>query len=193
MFFCDKCNYLYDVTKEVSNKQIGGKINDALNVIFNKFTLGEKIQIKDLKNITNKDIKDDLRFDEMTKKDQKKFTSWIKTVDKTFFLEDKNAEEDQKADATAYFICKNCKRYVIIEPATLIYRKNYGENIIEAEDYSYSSYDSTLPRTKNYICKNANCETHNNINIREAVITKNITDQVVYVCTVCKLDWVNTL
>ena len=36
MFFCEKCRNLYNVTKEVKSKQIGGKINNALNNIFNK-------------------------------------------------------------------------------------------------------------------------------------------------------------
>jgi len=49
MFFCEKCRYLFNVTKDIKTKQIGGKISDALNIIFDKFNSREKIIEKDLK------------------------------------------------------------------------------------------------------------------------------------------------
>ncbi len=56
MFFCEKCRYLYNVTKDVKSKQIGGKINEALTNIFNKYNNNEQLSDTDLKKIKGKDL-----------------------------------------------------------------------------------------------------------------------------------------
>ena len=199
MFFCEKCSYLFNVTKDVKSKQIGGKINDALTGLFNKYGNGEKIVEKDLGNIKGKYLVNDERFENMSKKDQRSMMSVIKAVDKNFFVEDKNSKNSKGGDAevkvgsnVAFFICKYCKNSKPIKPQTIIYTKNYGGvNSIEPEDYSYAIYDYTLPRTRNYICKNKNCETHNNNANKEAIITKNALGQVIYICGTCTTNWIS--
>lgn len=192
MFFCDKCRYLFNVTKDVKSKQVGGKINEALTVIFEKFLKGEKIVEKDLKKVTGKDIMEDQRFEDMNKKDQRKIISAIKAIDKNFFVEQEVTGDDTVGSNAAFFICKFCKNFKPIKPGTVIYSKNYyNSSAGEAEDYSYAIYDQTLARTKNYICKNEKCETHKNPDTKEAVMLKNSIDQLVYVCTVCVTNWTN--
>ena len=185
MFFCDKCRYLFNITKDVKSKQVGGKINEALTNIINNFNNNEQVLEKDLKRIKANDLLHDERFEDLTKKLQRKLISNIKALDKNFFVQD-NEEKNIVGNNAAYFICKYCKNSKPIEPGTLIYSKNYGGNKdVEEDDYTYAIYDQTLARTKNYICKNKKCETHKNIDIREAVLTKNKFDQIVYICTVC--------
>ena len=192
MFFCEKCRYLFNVTKDVKSKQIGGKINEALTVIFDKFTNGEHIVDKDLKKIKGKDILEDQRFEDMNKKDQRKLISTIKAIDKNFFIEEEPESEEKIGSNIAFFICKFCKNYKPIKPGTIIYSKNYNSsNISESDDYTYAIYDQTLAHTKNYICKNSKCETHKNNNLKEAVLVKNATDQLVYICTQCSTNWIN--
>lgn len=191
MFFCEKCRYLFNITKEIKGKQLGGKINDALNSIFEKFSKNQKINEKDISKITAKDITDDERFEAMNKKDQKKLISQIKEINNKFFVEEVPVE-GKVGSNVAYFICKFCKNHKSIKPGTLIYSKSYNTSTsIETEDYTYAIYDQTLVRTKNYICPNKKCESHKNDDVREAVITKNINDQAVYVCTSCSTHWVN--
>ena len=192
MFFCEKCRYLFNVTKDVKSKQIGGKINEALTIVFDKYANGEKITEKDLKKLKGKDILEDQRFEDMNKKDQRKLISTIKAIDKNFFMEEEPESEEKIGSNIAFFICKFCKNYKPIKPGTIIYSKNYNSsNISEAYDYSYAIYDQTLAHTKNYICKNSKCETHKNINLKEAVLVKNATDQLVYICTQCSTNWIN--
>jgi hypothetical protein len=192
MFFCDKCRYIFNVTKDVKSKQVGGKINKALNAIFEKLTKMEKITEDDLLNVKGKDILEDERFEMMNKRDQRKVISLVKSINKNFFVEDK---KDVKVGSNvAYFICRFCKNYKQIEPGTLIYSKSYNTNRdTELDDYTYAIYDNTLARTKNYECKNKKCKTHSDPSLKEAVLTKNTLDQIVYVCTNCSTNWINSV
>lgn len=194
MFFCEKCRYLFNVTKDIKSKQVGGKINDALTIIFDKISRGEQIMEKDLKKFKGKDLLDDERFEVMNKKDQRKLISTVKAVDKNFFAEEEPESEAKVGSNIAYFICKFCKNYKPIKPGTVIYSKSYSTiNASEMEDYTYAIYDQTLPRTRTYICKNAKCETHKNDSLKEAILTKNATDQIVYICTHCSTNWINAV
>jgi len=194
MFFCEKCRYLFNVTKDVKSKQIGGKINEALTMIFNKFATGEAIVPKDLVKFKGKDLLEDERFELMNKKDQRKIISLIKSIDKTFFVADDTQTDVKVGSNVAYFICKFCKNYEPIKPTTLIYSKSYNTTSqAETEDYKYAIYDQTLARTKYYDCKNDNCKTHKDESLKEAVLTKNIMDQIVYICTYCSSSWIYSL
>ncbi len=194
MFFCEKCFYTFNITKDVKSKQIGGRINEALTVIFNKFHNNEQLQEKDLKKIRGKDLTDDERFEDMTKKEQRKMVSWVKNIDKSFFVEEEVSSDTKIGSNIAYFICKFCKNSKPIKPGTLIYSKNYGSsNSVETENYEYAIYDQTLQRTRNYMCKNPKCESHKNDSVREAAMTKNTMDQIVYICTSCSTHWVGSL
>lgn len=191
MFFCDKCRYLFNVTKDVKSKQVGGKVSEALTALFDKFSKNEPIVEGDLKEVTMNNLMGDERFENMNKKNQKKMMTTIKSIDKNFFVEE---NKEDIGSNIAYFICKFCKNYKPIKPGTLIYSKNYNtSSSSDVDDYTYAIYDQTLPRSRQYICKNDNCETHKNDSIKEAVITKNATEQVVYICTICSTSWINAL
>jgi hypothetical protein len=191
MFFCEKCRFMFNVTKDVKSKQIGGKINGALTNIFDKYNSSQVLTDAELKNLKGKDLVDDERFENMTKKEQKKMITWVKSVNKSFFEEP--ATETKIGSNVAYFICKYCKNSKPIKPGTLIYSKNYGTVIdAESENYTYAIYDQTLARTKNYICKNNKCKTHDDASLKEAALTKNKMDQIVYICTSCSTYWINS-
>ena len=53
--------------------------------------------------------------------------------------------------------------------------------------------DQTLPRTKDYICQNKKCKTHNSSNYfeKEAVFYRPNPDKYItkYACCVCKESW----
>jgi hypothetical protein len=193
MFFCEKCRFMFNVTKDVKSKQIGGKINEALTNIFNKYYNNEPLRERDLKGIKGKDLRDDERFEDMTKKEEKKMESWVKAVDKNFFVEEQQSAPKVGSNI-AYFICKYCKNSRPIKPGTKIYSKKYGTaGITETKNYTYAIYDNTLARTRNYICKNPKCESHENDAVREAALTKNAMEQIVYICTSCSTHWVHSL
>ena len=190
MFFCDKCGYLFNITKDIKSKQVGGKINIALNSLFPKLRKNEQISEEDLHGITGKNITEDERYDTMNKREQRRVISTIKGINPSFFTEDKNTEEHKTQSQYAYFICRFCKNYKKIEPGTVIYSKTYyADDLEEIEDYSLAVYDNTLARTRGYVCHNRECETHKNPDIREAILTKNLQGKIVYVCAHCKISW----
>jgi hypothetical protein len=198
MPFCEKCGYSYNITKDIKNKQSGGKTNTALNILFDKFATGDSISKSDLKRIKPTDIYDDERFDTLNKKNQKKMLSVVKAVDKDFFSAIDSDESESNSTTTvsdgAHFICKFCKHNKPIEPGTFIYSKTYNAAATtDLDDYTYMIHDMSLARTRAYNCPYAKCETHSKPAIKEAILTKNPTDQVIYVCTICGTDWINTV
>lgn len=191
MFFCEKCKFAFNITKDVKSKQIGGKINVALSNLFTKYLAGEKIEEDDLNKINGKNIVNDERFENMTIKDQRKFMSVIKAIDKTFFNDN---EDDEMSNVKAFFICKHCANSKPIEPGTVIYSKSHNvSSSVESVDYGNITDDMTFMRTVNYICRNKKCKTHKDLSLREAVMTKNTSEQIVYVCTYCKAFWTSEI
>jgi len=195
MFFCDKCGYSYNYTKDVKNKQSGGKNkNDILKNIFEKYYQHGQINVEDLVEIRGSDLLKDERFDKMNKKDQRKFMTMIKNIDKHFFLE--SAEESKQNLENiniAYFVCKYCNYHKPIKSGTIIYSKDHNNNATtEIDDFTGMIDNYTLPRTRNYMCKNKKCETYKNIDIKEAVITKNRAERIVYICTICTTHWIES-
>lgn len=193
MFFCEKCHFMFNITKDIKSKQVGGEINDSLNIIFEKYKTGKPLNAEDLDKITMQDIKNDSRYDnDLNVKNKAKFRSWLKQANPNFVNEE--PKKQKLGVSKAYFICKSCQNTKPIEPGTVIYSRSFGTNTtVEAVDYTYTIYDNTLPRTRNYICKNSKCESHKNDDVREAVITKNNIEQIVYVCTNCVTSWIQSV
>lgn len=188
MFFCEKCRYIFDITGNVKRKQVGGKINKAINNIFTKHINNEPYTEDDIAKITPGDLLHNEKFENMTKKEQTKIMAGIRAVNKQFFREKKIEEpiDDKKINTNAYFICKYCQNFKPIKPRTLIHSRDYSDGSDNLVDYSEMVYDQSLSRTRAYICKNPDCETHHNDELREAVLTKNNAYQIIYICTHCK-------
>jgi hypothetical protein len=195
MFFCEKCRYLYNITKDVKAKQSGGKADELVSNIFDKYSKGEEITLKDVKKLSAADIFESDQFLALNKKEQKKFITAMRNLDSRFGEEESDDEQTHKAGTNiAYFICKFCGNNKPIKPGTLIYSKSYNTNLTsEDENYTYAIYNVTLPRTRNYVCKNAKCETHKDDSLKEAVITKNSLYQVVQICCACSSFWTNAI
>lgn len=195
MFFCEKCRYLFNVTNDVRGKQVGGKIDTRATKIFDKIDKGEQLVEKDLEKIKGLDIKNSTRFEEMSKKDQKRVITILKAVDKSFFDEEPESETEQRvAVKEAFFICKKCKNYKPIRPCTTVFSKNYSDSVsneVDENEYEYAIYDPSLPRTRVYICKNPKCPSHKDESKREAALTKKL-EHLVYVCCACKAFWLNS-
>jgi hypothetical protein len=192
MFFCDKCRQLFNISNKIP-KQVGGKKVKNIKILFDKFKKGEEIVKHDLKHLELEDLLDNEKFEDMNKKDQKKLISIIKNIDNDFFQKD---EETTGGDGKAYFVCKFCKNYDPIKPGTLLFSKKYSLTATAEEEninYSLIVHDASLPRTHNYICKNKKCETHKDSSLNEAVLLKNMKDQVIYVCCVCETSWIHGL
>lgn len=189
MFFCENCRYIFDITKDLEYFQKGGKIDDKIVNVINKFKTGEEIKNTDVKGVRKHHVYNSPDYDKMNKKDKKNLKLILEEVDDRFA--DENLEDDPVG---AHFICKYCGNHKVLRPGTMIYSRTINKNnIAQTEDYSFMIHDPTLPRTKNYICQYDECETHKNPNLKEAVISHNNLGQAVYICHQCENHWINAI
>ena len=73
-----------------------------------------------------------------------------------------------------------------------LYSLDNNENvkINTIEDNKIIAADRTLPRTRDYNCKNLECSTHKNPNDKEAVFYREGNNyEVNYICTKCFFGW----
>lgn len=103
------------------------------------------------------------------------------------------------------FICYSCKYSKNLKSPTILLSDNMSFINKTDEEQPTTSItnnivinpqnkilDPTLPRTKDYVCKNKDCGSHKNDENKEAVFFRiNNTYQLIYVCCVCKTYWLN--
>jgi hypothetical protein len=177
MFLCPKCSYAYDIRK-TSGTSVLIEV-DKPNFIFKILdeNLDNYIFTFDKKKLTNTK-----RFNALDKNLQEKL---LKNFDK---------KQQKEVNFLAEFYCTNCGNKEPITKSTKLYEINKQSEgkIYSPEEIEIIINDPTLPRTKNYNCKNKNCETIKNENLKEAVFFKENnfkTYQLYYACCHCKYHW----
>jgi len=208
MFFCPKCNNIFDITQTLSKFQSrtvlsendllqkGGDISvmvggDKYTTIINTILEKKPIKYDDIKNTSITALYKHPHYKKQ------------KTVDKTYIMNKiqdllpnkskkinlgKNIEE-LKVKNIAYFQCTNCGYATKIKPGTLIYSKTAGGSASKSFPYDVSDmiYDDTLPRTRKYVCQNKKCISHKHPGKKEAVFFRaDNTFKITYICTLCK-------
>lgn len=89
----------------------------------------------------------------------------------------------------------SCGSEYVLEPETVIYSLNLKKqlSLFDDENIDLKLYDPTLPRTKDYECRNPECMTHSRSfdqSEKEAVIYRaGNTYHTKYACVVCKHSW----
>jgi hypothetical protein len=186
MSFCPKCNYVLDITKNIPKDKLSMDELKLLNI--SKFI--STVLAKDDSSLINENIVLDFDlsnlkasnlYKKLNKDDKNKVTDSFKNI------------KDETTTDGAYYICNNCGYFKSIRQGELLFSKNYSKaNVFESVDYELKCSDNTLPRTKDYICKNKNCITHDkkNYKLKEAVWFRQTESyQLTYVCCVCKTGW----
>ena len=176
MYFCNICSYSLDIIKDDTLEDIS-EITKLFEIIKNTNNITD---IKSLHKyniiIPIEKIKSNQQYKKLTP-DEKKL------IEKLKFNESNNVS----------FYCKNCTDKVAITKTTLLYVIQY-ENI-NNEDIIYDDVellikDPLLAHTNNYVCINKKCDTHDNVNKKDAVMTKSRNKyNVEYICTCCKSIW----
>lgn len=109
--------------------------------------------------------------------------------------EQKNVPNIGTLSNKAYFRCSNCGYLQEIEAGTLILsrasEKVTSDYIADQNKYRDMIYDMTLPHTRNYICPNKSCKSHNDHSLREAVWFKpsRYSYITINVCRACQTVW----
>ena len=188
MFFCPNCNFLLDITKNTAdkggnpkNKQIViKKVIDLINAVINDDDSNDS-NLKIL--FTEKDLLKNREYKKLDSNDQK-----------AVLAEFKSSNIETTSSSMVILSCNKCGHSQKLKPGTVVFK---GENQSSAsEDMSVASSrpkDNTLPRTKDYICPNSDCESHKKsqgIN-KEAIFYRPVHGSYAlkYMCTLCNTIW----
>lgn len=100
---------------------------------------------------------------------------------------DNNDKNNDRRDIARYH-CYNCNYMEKINPGTTIYKKESDKKskIQDEEKFKNLKYSKILPRTREYICPNKNCESYKNLAKREAKFFRMVNSfYIKYICTSC--------
>ncbi|MBA42693.1 MAG: hypothetical protein CMF62_01615 [Magnetococcales bacterium] len=212
MFFCPVCSYSLDLSKTVPKAQVGGEVlsettdsEDSIMVggvmdfdkLIKLILQKKKINPTDISGIDMEVLQKSKQFKKLNVDEKNLIFNTVqdnlpKSEKKLF----KN-KDDSNFTESAFFICKNCGFNKPIEGGTQIFKKSIGDSKLSTtiqmpESYSDRIYDTTLPRTVRYICKNSKCTSHKDPSKREAVFFRlENSYKLRYICTACETTWLN--
>ena len=178
MYFCPKCNYSFDISKTTGTdatqeKQSIKKVSDVLKIYD---------ETKSLNNYKAEFKKEDLEKNSKYKK--------LSTEEK-----DKFKILFQLPGITgAQFKCNNCSFAKEITETILLYKLDFSDKTEKIRTYDENELicnNPMLPRTHDYMCKNNECPTILNLNIKkEAVFFRDKESyKNNYICTLCYHSW----
>ena len=178
MDFCPNCFNILDCMKSLSTaseKKILKKVIDLIKVIESNDNLDNyKLDFNKTELLENKKYI--------------KFSDDIKNKINILF------DMSYQTTTTAEYKCLNCGfNKPISETVKLYFDSIDNDNslfIKSLEENELLCSDHLLPNTKDYICKNLNCITHKQINLKRAIFYKerNIF-KANYICCVCFYNW----
>jgi len=172
MYFCPKCSYSFDITKTTNNSSDNRK---PLS-LFNAFKHIDDISLyKAL--FSKKELYNNKKYKKLNNKEKQKMEQLF----------------DKQIISKAMFQCSNCYFSENISETIKLYQLDLTNKIddnILVDNYELLIHDPTLPRTKDYTCKNIECPSHKDNNNKEAVyIKQNNSYKITYICTICNLLW----
>lgn len=177
MYFCPYCSYILDIAKS-SITQKSDKIN--INKIPELFKILENND-----NLNNYKINIPIEELESNKKFSKLSADKKKIILKLY--------DNMSISTNAEFKCTNCNYTNQILETVLLYNINYDDlniKIPSLEENELFCKDPLLPHTHDYICKNPNCITHKNNELKDSVFYKEKSSyKVKYICCICFYNW----
>jgi len=142
--------------------------------------------------------------------EQQEYDISLEKTDLDNFLNKKNIKEAEKKRITEFYTekiekkhvtskyilkCSTCGSEYPLNPETTIYSLNFGKQQVLFNDdiIDLKLYDPTLPRTKDYICPNQECETNTkgfDTSKKECVFYRaKGSYHLKYACLNCKTCW----
>ena len=177
MYFCDKCFYIFDITKSSKiskddTRKVISKVVDAMT------------KLDDGEDLTN--YKAEFSKEELYK--NKKYQK-LDDVNKNKI----NQLFEEVASSGAEFKCENCNYTKQITETTLLYQINMEDKVVSIrnlEENELTTKDPTLPHTHDYTCKNPNCITHKKPELKDSVFLREKNSfKLNYICCVCYYNW----
>lgn len=190
MEFCPKCNNIMDISRTPSKVSLQDPTTVSQTTTEN-VRKGEDEYLK-LINMFKNNI--DLSNEKININELQKHKDFIalKDKEKKDLLRILKSNEDDSLNA--YYVCKNCSHSEKLTKRTNVLNRMFIGSVSgynDVEMYKYYIHDKTLPHTRDYICRNKSCPTHNNPEKRDAKWFRpnQSTYNTYYVCTVCETVW----
>jgi len=189
MKFCKHCNYVLNISKtSINTDNVDTYTIETMDQYLN--------YLKNVSTELNHDVNLKIDLETLKSKLMGKFKKNTKKVDELLetYISLKNKNNQ---NTNIYFICQNCNSSFEIDPGTIILSTNLDvtNQQIQSYDLQFKILDPTLPRTKDFICPNSECESNKQTLLdtvnREAVIFRENKSYITrYVCSHCLTDWV---
>lgn len=185
MHFCPNCSYIFDIGKS-SNESLNESDSENNNnkIILNKVPDLIKL-IESNNSIDYSKYKANFTLDELKKnKKYKNFKDEFKILINIIF--------DDNNTFNTEFKCNNCNFIKKITETTLLYQITNDDIVTNytLDELKLISLNPILPHKNDYICKNVNCKTHQDSNIKDLVFFKEKKSfKVINVCTICFYNW----
>lgn len=178
MYFCPKCDYLFDITKSTNQEN-----KDTRTVIKKMVDMFKKLDSKE--DFTN--YRAEFSYEDLVKNSKYKKLSELEKININKLFEDVTL-------TNAEFKCNNCNYIENITKTVILYKyetKHTQINIKSLEENELLCSNSILPRTHDYICKNEFCETNKNSKIKKESVfyRENNSMKVNYICCICYFNW----
>ena len=177
VFFCPDCLYSLGISKSTSldnyedERTVIESVGDALKILSNNEN------ILDYKaNFSKNDILKNKKYQKLDMNEKTKLNQLFMS---------KILEADLS--------CSNCGYKKQVNETIKLYEFNIHDktnNIKNLEDNKLLTLDPTLPRTRDFTCKNINCITHKSKEPKEAIFMKvSKSYNLTYICTTCYYSW----
>jgi hypothetical protein len=195
MKYCPKCDNIMDISRTAPKLQLEpnhttlSSTDKSINIDVEHTTKIINMYLNDI------DISTELVDIQQLQKNPE-FTK-LKDKDKKNLLKILKASEEDVS--SAYMICNNCSYFEKMTKRTMVLNK-MGQNSsseqsnIDYSKYKYIKYIDVLPHTRDYVCKNKDCQTHKNYKLKDAKWFRPVQDsyQTYYICCVCDTIWNNS-
>lgn len=172
MEFCSNCNYVYDLSNISDDSSKLVSISQLLDILKKKPKSLSKYSVKE----SREELEKNKDFSKIYSKDKENID---KLLNQLF------------TKSLIGFKCSNCGNIKKIDTTFLLFKEDRRKTSSNLDfDPSVLIKDPTLPRTKDYSCKNIKCPSIKKPEMKEAVFIRNKnTYNLTYICTVCSSSW----
>jgi hypothetical protein len=180
MFFCQNCNNSLDITKNTNVKKVDKIVINTPEEFIKSYN-NTNTQNHYL-NFNEDSLKSYLKKEDFSNDE---YTNIINSFFKIL--------NNQKDLSQFYLKCVNCDTHNVLQSGTILYSINFAStNTFDMtnEDIMIKCQEPILPRTSDYVCPNAKCKTHTDIDSKEAVFYRNDKSfNLTYICCACYNQW----
>ena len=176
MYFCPKCNFILDISNKISNNilQDINTVEEFIDFFENDIELEHNYKTK----FKLSDLEKNKNFLKLNDKNKKNILNNFKKINNMNNI---------------YFFCNNCNYIEPIENGKILFTSsNNNINNINLPNDENIILDSTLPRTKDFICPNKKCISNSKKNNnKEAIFFRSDPKSynLIYICTSCSQKW----